>query len=159
MKLLGTILLLFAALKLRQTLLRRQQEQIAAGEELCAALDLLRQGVYRLRRPLPELLGACGESSRLTAPFWRAVEAGLRERRAFPAVWEGALHLLPPPYNTLMAPAGPALTAGAREDLIHLTREEVYRTVQEGRKQQRERGRLVTALCLSGSLLLIVVLL
>ena len=69
------------------------------------------------------------------------------------------LPLLPEPYGTLLAPVGAALTAGEREDLLLLTREEVYHAVQEGRRQRGERGRLVTALCLSGALLAIVVLL
>ena len=159
MKLIGALLLLCAALTLRRGLLRRQGEVIAAGEELCRALDRLHQGIYRLRSPLPELLALCREEAALTAPFWGAVAAGLQARRPFGAMWAEALRLLPEPYGTLLAPAGAALTAGEREDLLLLTREEVYRAVQEGRRQRGERGRLVTALCLSGALLAIVVLL
>ena len=159
MKLIGAFLLLLSALVLRRALLRRQGEGIAAGEELCRALDRLHQGIYRLRRPLPELVARCREEAVLTASFWGAVETGLQARRPFGAVWEAALALLPEPYGTLLAPAALALTAGEREDLLHLTREEVYHAVQEGRRQQGERGRLVTALCLSGALLVIVVLL
>jgi len=156
MKPIGAVLLLLSGLLLRRTLLGRLRDRIAVGEELCRALDRLCQGVYRLRRPLPGLLTACRKSARLTGPFWGAVEAGLHSRRPFPAVWEEALSLLPSPYDTLMAPLGPALTAGQREDLIHLTREEVYRAVREGRRQRGERERLVTALCLSGSALLFI---
>ena len=159
MKLVGAILLLGAALEVRRGVLRRLEEWIAAGEELCLALDRLHRGVYRLRRPLPELLTVCAGAAERTGAFWAAVAAGMAERRAFPEIWQGALELLPPPYDTLMAPAGQALTAGEREDLIHLTREEVYRAVQEGRRRLGERRRLATALCLSGALLLIVVLL
>ena len=159
LKAVGALLLLAGGLWLRQVLLQRRREHIALGEELCLALDRLQQGIYRLREPLPQLLRLCREELCLSRPFWEGLLERLSAEGDFPAAWEGALTLVPPPYGRLLAPLGAALPAGEREDLFLLTREEVYRAVQEERRQQGERDRLATALCLSTVLLVIVVLL
>lgn len=159
MKELGTLLVLLGALALRHSLLRRRREKMEAGEELCRCLDLLRRGIFVLRLPLPRLVEECRQGCRLTAPFWGELARSMAAQTPFPAAWQGALEQLDEPYAALLAPAGQALTAGEREELIDLTREEVYRAVQEERRQRGEQSRLITALCLSGALLLIVVLL
>ena len=159
MKILGALLVLLGGLSLRCALLRRRRERTEAGEELCRCLDRLRRGIFVLRLPLPRLVEECRQECRLTAPFWGALALAMASQTPFPAAWREALRQLGEPYAALMAPVGQALTAGEREDLINLAREEVYRAVQEERRQRGEQARLITALCLSGALLLIVVLL
>ena len=155
----GVLLVLAGAWETRRRLLAADLRQLRLGRELCRRLDLLEQGIFRLRLPLPELLARCEGAGGPDGAFWRQVRAGLAGERSFPDVWREAAEALPPPYRELMLPLGEALTAGERRDLLLLTREEVRRAVEEKRRRKGERDRLVTALCLSAGALLAVVLL
>ena len=157
MKWLGSVLLLAGGYGLRRLLLQRYREHLEIGEELCRALDLLQQGIFHLREPLPFLLRRCCRESRLLRPFWEALFTGVEREEIFDTLWTEALTLLPEPYAALWRPLGHALYLGEQEELLILTREETHCVVREDRRQKGEREKLVTALCLSGSLLLIVV--
>ena len=159
MKALGTLLLLGSGLWVRQSILGRHREMMRAGEELLAALQILERGVYTLRRPLGELLERCRREGRLTAPFWEAMGQALTREIPFPSAWKKAGALLPAPYGELLAPLGQTLPAGEGLDLLHQVREDVYRAVGQARQERSGKNRLVTALCLSASVLLAVVLL
>ena len=159
MKALGVLLLLGGGLWVRQGVLRAYQEKIRLGQELLAALQILERGVYVLRRPLGELAGECRAQGRFTAVFWAAIEEELTRGTPFQRIWQKELSLLPPPYGELLAPLGQTLPAGEDPALLHQVREDVYRAVGQARQESGERNKLVTALCLSASLLLTVVLL
>ena len=73
--------------------------------------------------------------------------------------WREGLTLLPEPYGILLLPLWQTLPAGTGMDLLHQVREDVYRAVGQARQESGERSKLVTALCLSSSLLVAVVLL
>ena len=158
MKALGTLLLLGCGLWVRRSVLRRHQEQIQAGEELLAALQMLERGIYTLRRPLGELLEQCRTASRLTVPFWSTAEQMLSSEMPFQSAWIAGIARLPEPYGGLLAPLGQILPEGEDPELLQQVREDVYRAVGQARRERGERDRLVTALCLSASLLLAVVL-
>ena len=159
MKALGTLLLQAGGLRTRQRILRRHREMIRTGEELLAALQVLERGVYTLRRPLGELLEECRAAGRLTVPFWDAVGQAMAAERPFQQAWREGTECLPAPYGALLLPLWQALSAGTGLDLLHQVREDVYRAVGQARQESGERGRLVTALCLSAALLTAVVLL
>ena len=159
MKALGTLLLLGSGLWVRWSILMRHRERICSGEELLAALQILERGVYVLRRPLGELAEQCRAAGRLTVPFWSEVGESLAREIPFQTVWQASRGLLPAPYGDLLAPLGQTLPTGEGLDLLHQVREDVYRAVGQARQESGERGRLVTALCLSASLLTAVVLL
>lgn len=120
-------------------------------------LDVLYRGMVHFRWPLPRILKDCRAESQETAAFWRTLLEGLG--RPFPALWREAAALAPPEFRPWLLPLGDSLSAGDRPDLINLTREEVYRAAGELRRQQRERDRLETALCLAASLMTAAVLL
>ena len=82
----------------------------------------------------------------------------LRSGRSFAEAWRGAVGTLPAAYQAVLAPLGEVLTGGDADGLIKLTREEVYRIAGEKRQAFQQQSRLVTAMCLSASLLLVVVL-
>ena len=159
MKALGTLLLLAGGLWTRQRILRRHREMIRTGEELLAALQVLERGVYTLRRPLGELLEECRAAGRLTVPFWDAVGQAMAAERPFQQAWREGTECLPAPYGALLLPLWQALSAGTGLDLLHQVREDVYRAVGQARQERAGKNRLVTALCLSASLLVAVVLL
>ena len=159
MKALGTLLLICAGLWARYQILAQHQERIHMGEALLAALQILERGVYLLRRPLAELVEQCRSMGPLTAPFWTVVAGEMTAGRSFQQAWQLGVEALPAPYGELLAPLGQTLPAGTGEDLLHQVREDVYRAVGQARQESGERNKLVTALCLSASLLLTVVLL
>ena len=159
MKALGTLLLLGSGLWARQSILGRHRERIRAGEELLLALQILERGVYTLRRPLGELAEQCRAGSRAAASFWSALKGCMARDIPFQTAWRESLAYLPQPYGELLAPLGQTLPAGEGLDLLHQVREDVYRAVGQARQESGERNRLVTAVCLSASLFLAVVLL
>ena len=159
MKALGTLLLLLGGLWVRHSVLSRHREHIQMGEELLEALQILERGVYTLRRPLGELIEQCRAAERLTAPFWAAVGQAIEAGVPFQRAWRDGLTLLPEPYGILLLPLWQTLPAGTGMDLLHQVREDVYRAVGQARQESGERSKLVTALCLSSSLLVAVVLL
>ena len=159
MKVLGTLLLLTGGLWVRRHVLNGHRAQIQTGEELLTALQILERGVYTLRRPLEELLGQCRETGILTAPFWGAVGQAMALGDSFQWAWREGMELLPKPYGTLLLPLWQTLPAGTGIDLLHQVREDVYRAVGQARQESGEKNKLVTALCLSASLLMAVVLL
>lgn len=159
MKLLGSFLLLGAGLWVRRQVMGAHRARITAGEELLEALQILERGVYTLCRPLGELAAACARAGEVTAPAWEALTAALNRGEAFQRAWQEAMALLPPPYGDLMAPLAQTLPSGEGLDLLHQVREDVYRAVGQARQERAERDKLVTALCLSASLMAVLVLL
>ena len=159
MKVLGSFLLLGAGLWVRRQVMGTHRARIMAGEELLEALQILERGVYTLGRPLGELAAACARAGAVTAPAWEALGAALACGESFAAAWRGALEQLPPPYGDLLAPLAGTLPTGEGLSLLHQVREDVYRAVGEARQERRERDKLVTALCLSASLMAVLVLL
>lgn len=157
MKLLGTALLLWGSLWVRRLLARRRRRTLAWGEEMCRMLDLLYRGMVHFRWPLPRILRGCRAESRETEDFWGTILEGLGQ--PFPALWRAAAAVAPPEYRPWLLPLGDSLSAGDRPDLINLTREEVYRAAEGLRRQQQERDRLETVLCLAASLMTAAVLL
>lgn len=158
LKVLGMALVLLGGFGVRRSLLAERLADIRLGEELCAGLDRLEQGIFRLRLPLPGILLACEERSALSCALWREVRLGVEGEQEFLTVWDRAAGRLPAPYRDLLLPLGQVLTGGERQDLLLLTREEVHRAVEEKRRRKGEEDRLITALCLSAAGLLAVVL-
>ena len=158
MKALGAVLLVGGGFWVRQTLLARRLEIIRWGQALCRLLDSLERGVMVLRRPLPVLLDACRREEALLGTFLGEILDGLSREEPFAPVWRRACRHAPACYRPLLEPLGDSLTDGRRGDLIILTREEIHRATEEERRLMGERDRLITALCLSGSLLAVVVL-
>jgi len=158
MKWVGCALLLAAGFGTRWMLIQRERERIAIGEELCHALDLLRRGIFHLRFPLPRLMGQCCEEGRLLKPFWEKLLNGIAEEESILSLWPEAVKLLPQSYGALLQGLGAGLHLGEQEEVFILTREEIYCLLREERQRKGERERLITALCVSFSLLLMVVL-
>lgn len=159
MKAVGTLLLLAGGIWMRGSVLSRHRDRIRTGEELLEALQILERGIYALGRPLLELVGQCRQNSGLTAPLWEAVGREMAGGKAFQAAWQAGVERLPEPYGSLLAPLWQTLPLGTGVDLLHQVREDVYRAVGRERQESGEKNKLVTALCLSASLLLAVVLL
>ena len=158
LKALGLVLVLLGGFGVRRSLLAERMADIRLGEELCAGLDRLEQGIFRLRLPLPEILASCEAAGTVSRTLWREVRLGVEGEQEFLAVWNGAAGGLPQPYRQLLLPLGQVLTGGERRDLLLLTREEVHRAVEEKRRRKGEEDRLITAMCLSAAGLLAVVL-
>ena len=159
MKWLGSVLLLWSGFFLRSKLIQRSFEEIAQGEELCESLLYLRHGIFRLQKPLPELIRACHQRSRYTSIFWASLLEGMQKEAPFLWIWRESCGILAGPYVSLWKGLAQSLLTGEQEEVMEQTREELYRIVQEKRRQKREKDKLVTTVCLSGTLLLVVVLL
>jgi len=158
-KAIGSMLLLGAAWYLRTACLRKTEEEIHIGEELCLALDTIYKGIVYLRRPLPRLIKECGGKSFRTAKFWDCLHRGMGEEQPFERLWTGALELLPDGYEEVLLPLGEVLCYANRVDLLLRSRDEINILVQKKRQQRREKDRPVTVLSIGAALLVIVVLL
>ena len=123
-----------------------------SGLALCCLLDVLEQGIVRYRKPLPDLLRLQGGA--FAEEILRCLQSGL----SFGAAWRAAAESLPAAYRTVIAPLGETLTGGDTGGLIKLTREEVYRIAGEKRQAFQQQSRLVTVVCMSASMLVVVVL-
>jgi len=158
MKWIGLCLLLVSGAALRAVLLGNYREKLELGEELCRALDELRQGIFRRQLSLPDVLRRCQAESECSCGFWEGLLAGVEREKTFLSLWEEQCALLPQPYGSLWQDLGRVLTAGDQEEVLVLAREETHLAVVQLRRQKGERDRLVTALCLSAFFLVGIVL-
>lgn len=161
MKPAGAALILWGAVWLWLRRRRETMEPIRAGRAVLADLAVLRYQVCVLRKTLPQLL----EETLADRPWlWRPLLVRLRAAEgagtSLPECWRQATETLPPPLGRILDPLGPLLGAGGERlaAAIEETREELARFLREETAQQADRGRITAALCLSGALLLILVL-
>jgi len=159
MKWMGSVLLLWCGLITRHALLEEYRRRLRLGEELCQGLEVLHQGVFYLRDPLPHLLHRCREKSNVSVSFWDGILSSMEAEESFETAWQRGCSLLPEPYASIWGDLKTVLSAGMQEEVLILTGEEIRRVLTEERRRQRERDRLVSALCLSLSVLAVVVLL
>lgn len=136
----------------RCILLRQLKQEAATGSELCCFLDALEQGIGQYRKPLPDLLRSRGNF------FTKEVLRYLQNGKSFGDAWRAAANCLPCAYRAILSSLGETLTGGDTGGLIKLTREEVYRIASEKRRAFQQQNRLITTLCMSASLLTVVVL-
>ena len=162
MKLAGVLLVLAGAGYGAWSLRREAMAPVRLGRALLEDLSALRYQVCVLRRPLPELLAGALAESPAAPKFWTPLEKRLAEDRGatLAACWRRTALALPSPLAEALAPLGEALPAGGGrlDAAINETREELARYVREETARQAQQGRLTAALCLSGALLLILVL-
>ena len=161
MKLLGALLLLGSAGA--WSLLRRRegQEPLRLGRALLEDLSVLGYHIRACRTPLPELLEEVLTDGPGAERLWKPLGTRLGEEgESLPRCWHMAVRTLPPPLGKLLSPLGPLLPVGGEPlaAAIEETREELTRFLREETARQAARSRIVTALCLAGACLVILVL-
>lgn len=164
MKLMGAALVVWSAVCVYLQRRREGMLPVRVGRALLADLPVLSFQICVLRRPLPELLEEALLDSPCAPFFWRPlrehIRAAERGEADLPACWARAAADLPGPLGRLTRPLGPLLPAGGERlaAAIEETREELAGFLREETARQAGQGRITAALCLSGALLLILVL-
>ena len=164
MKLIGAALVLCGAGYAWAQRRREDLRPIRVGRALLGELAVLRYQICVLRRPLPDLLEGELTEGLGAAVFWGPLLARIREAgqvgASLPECWRSAALGLPPPLGRILAPLGTLLpVGGSRLDAaIEETREELAGFLRQETGRQAQRGRISAAVCLSGALLLILVL-
>ena len=160
-RLLGGVLIISSGLLLRGTILRASRRELETQRELRDALLLLEKEIKFTLMPLPKLLrmefGCC------VSAFFSAVSDDLCSEKTLSESWQTHTQrlFLPQRIKLRFARLGADLV-GEEESIrrtLLLMAEELSESMEAQERTQRERERLTTALCLSGSFLLVLVLL
>ena len=162
LRLFGGVLILGGGMLLRGTLLSASRRELQTQYELCEALMLLEKEITFTLTPLPKLLlrkdfGTCAGA------FFTAVSGELCLGKTLAQSWFDCAQALslPPRIKERFARLGANLGGdenGVRRTL-QLMAEELSGSIGTQERAQRERERLTTVLCLSASLILVLVLL
>lgn len=165
MKLAGSVLLLLSAGGL--CLLRRREAMLPLrlGRALLEDLAALAYQIRVCRRPMPVLLEEYLTEGLGAEWLWQPLLAQLqladKNGTTLSRCWQSAVQGLPPALKRLLAPLGTALGMDGEQLSVAVeeTREELTRFLREETSRQASQGRITAALCLSGALLVILVLL
>lgn len=162
MRLLGCGLILWATARLWLAQRQRMLMPLHLAEALSGDLALLKGRSCAGGLPLPAILERELTEGPGAAALWQPLLAALTQEEppALPQLWRGLSDVLPPPLDKLLAPLGPLLTLGGQDlsRAIDETREELTGFIRAERQRQATAQRLCAALCFSGALLVILVL-
>lgn len=162
MKTVGTLSVLLGGLALRAALVRAGRDELRLLRELAASLTLLAQQIAATLTPLPRLLRQ-GDWPREAEKFFLCVLDGLSDGASIEQSWLAAAQGMPldaPSRALLSTPA--AVLRGEEEALLRALRataEALACAAREKAARQSERERLITALCTSGTLMLLLLIL
>lgn len=162
MKLLGVWLIMLGSGGYWLVWERRRKAEIALYRSLLQDLAVLGWNICVRRRSLPDIAATCFSSGAAAERFWQPL-LRLLERQELPLTgcWRAATGQLPEPLAGILGPLGELLGVGGNvlQGAIDETREELSGYLRERQRQEAQQGRLAAALCVSGALMLILVLL
>lgn len=162
MKLLGCGLILWAASRLWLAQRQRLLSPLRLAEAIHSDLALLKGRSCAGGLPLPAILAHDLTEGPGAAALWQPLLAALtrEEPPPLPQLWRGLTRALPPPLDRLLAPLGPLLTLSGQglSRAIDETREELTGFIRAERQRQATAQKLCAALCFSGAVLVILVL-
>ena len=161
MKLMGAMLILLGGGGSYLLWKKQIWELTALYRCLLRDLSVLSWNICVRKRMLPDILATCfgdGPAARL---FWNPLQGKLAQRRENLAEsWRESAAALPDPLPQLMGALGDVVCVGGDvlRGAIEETREELTGLLHEQQQRAAQQGRLVAAICLSGALTLILVL-
>jgi stage III sporulation protein AB len=163
LKLLGSALILAAGISARTLQVCALRRELSVLREMAAALDGMQNDIRIGRLPLPRLLQKAGVGRRAEVrSFFSAVQQGIAGGRSLPETWRAACEKLPLPLRQREAAAEVGSCFCGDEEAackgILLAKEELERALRDGMQRQADREKRDTALCLSASALLIILL-
>ena len=162
MKLLGACLIMLGSGGCWLVWERRRKAVTELYRSLLQDLAVLGWSICVRRRSLPDIAASCFPSGAAAERFWRPLLRML-ERQELPLqdCWRAAARLLPEPLPGILDPLGELLGVGGNvlQGAVDETREELAGYLRERQRQEAQQGRLAAALCVSGALTLILVLL
>jgi len=163
LKLLGCLCILGAGAAVRTMQVRRLRRELALLRDMDSALDELRDEIRSSRSALPGLLDKAGKGRGGDASvFFEAAAAAIRTGNEFPLVWKQEADRLPASSDVRreVGELGQKLCGdeAAACDGISLVTDFLRKDIEEKRRCQRDTERCCTAMCFSGALLLILLL-
>jgi len=162
MKLLGVCLIILGSGGYWLVWDRRRKAEMALYRSLLQDLAVLGWNICVRRRSLPDIAATCFPSGAAAERFWLPL-LRLLERQELPLneCWRKTAAQLPEPLAGILSSLGELLGVGGNvlQGAIDETREELAGYLQERQRQEAQQGRLAAALCVSGALMLILVLL
>ncbi len=162
MKLMGCGLILWAALQGWLNIRERMLAPLRLAEALLEDLAILKSGICTGQLPLPRILERDLAGSPAAEALWRPISLALQQRTAtsFPCVWQQQASTLPLPLDRILRTPGSLLQEGGSNlaRAIDETREELTGFIRTERQKQAASRKVSAALCFSGALLLILVL-
>ena len=158
---LGAGLILAGGMLTRRTLLEGARRVQQTRRELAAAFEEMEAEIRMLLTPVPTLLRRAHSES--AAAFFRRTREGLSRDLSLAEAWHASSEALPLPEleRETVAGLGARLDGGeesARAALM-LAASELRRAYDRAERERAARERLTTSICVSMSLLLIVLLL
>lgn len=162
MKTVGTLSVLLGGIALRMVLVRAGRDELRLLRALSASLLQLAQQITATLAPLPRLLRQ-GEWPQEAQPFFSAVLSNLEGGSTPEQSWRAAARSTPLKENERTLLASPAVVLrGEEEQLLRALRASAQALEAAAREKAAQRGeqeRLITAVCVCGTLMLLVVML
>ena len=158
----GAALLLAASALLRRAILSRARQQRRTLRALSECFLSLAQAVRATLAPFPSLLETMPREGAAGA-FFSSVRALLSCGETLPGAWRTAAEALPLSERERSAVASLASALGGEEESVctalHRASAELLSAERALHAREREDGRVVSALCFSGALMLGILLL
>ena len=158
----GAALLLAASALLRRAILSRARQQRRTLRALSEGFLSLAQAVRATLAPFPALLETMPREGAAGA-FFFSVRALLSCGETLPGAWRTAAEALPLSEREKSAVASLASALGGEEESVcaalHRASAELLSAERALHAREREDGRVISALCFSGALLLGILLL
>lgn len=161
MKTAGTLSVLLGGLALRAALVRAGRDELGLLRALVASLTMLSQQISATLTPLPRLLRQ-GDWPREAEPFFLMILDGLDGGNTPEQSWRDAAQTMPLKENERALLAVPStVLRGEEEQLLRALRasaEALEAAARERAARRGERERLITAVCVCGTLMLLLVI-
>ena len=158
----GAALLFAASALLRRAILSRARQQRRTLRALSECFLSLAQAVRATLAPFPSLLETMPREG-AAGTFFSSVRALLSCGETLPGAWRTAAEALPLPERERSAVASLASALGGEEESVctalHRASAELLSAERALHAREREDGRVVSALCFSGALMLGILLL
>ena len=158
----GASLLLAASALLRRAILSRARQQRRTLRALSECFLSLAQSVHATLAPFPSLLETMPREG-AAGTFFSSVRALLSCGETLPGAWRTAAEALPLSERERSAVESLASALGGEEESVctalHRASAELLSAERALHAREREDGRVVSALCFSGALLLGILLL
>ena len=158
----GAALLLAASALLRRAILSRARQQRRTLRALSECFLSLAQSVHATLAPFPSLLETMPREG-AAGTFFSSVRALLSCGETLPGAWRTAAEALPLSERERSAVESLASALGGEEESVctalHRASAELLSAERALHAREREDGRVVSALCFSGALLLGILLL
>lgn len=161
MKTAGTLSVLLGGLALRAALVRAGRDELRLLRALAASLTLLTRQISATLAPLPRLLRQ-GDWPREAESFFLMILDGLADGSSIEQSWRAAAQAMPLRENERALLAAPSeVLRGDEEPLLRALRaaaEAMEAAAREKAARRGEQERLITAVCVSGTLMLLLVI-